>query len=299
VSAAPDGSLVVFAKLVEDPEEGEPNNPTLYAAAPEELDNRTEIGRGSSPLVSPDGTQVAVREEAEGYYLCPQAAQEGEDAPEDAEEAQQAGCFLGERVSFFPTDGSSPDEATHALGANVWDIFGWTEDHIVAGSTMNQNVWVGFAGAAHEEQLQVAFVGPDQVYAVNPAAQEILVSQEGSYGIRPIDEPEAPARLELALDAGDEVIGASWSPDGSLLFANLTSTRQTDIAFIDAASGEISFIDDAQGASHEAVWTPDGGHLASVIPAGTESFETVVCSVDGECSRPVEWNGPVRLLALY
>ena len=242
----------------------------------------TVLGPGTQPTWSPDHSLVAAVAPARGYTICDVPGQKGE---------RPRGCFEGERVVVY--DPAKPGPGEHALGADDWNIVGWTSGHkVLAASKPRRSLSLAFPGATFTEREEVPYV-PEELWGISPAEPVVLIHAEVGTEVVGLEDG-ARTKVEI----GDATLGAgAWSPDGALIATVLHTSDVTSLIVIEAESGAITQVPDSDGAYGSVVWSTDSQWFAFLRKAGDTRL--VLCDRELTCqSEGSPLRNGSRLLAL-
>jgi hypothetical protein len=271
--------------------------PVVRAAPIDDAGALEKLGPGRSPVWSPDSTEVAAVEKAEGSTKCPF---DPETTETEGQEVRPRGCVAGERIVVYPVPSGKP-EVSHGADAG-WSILGWggTESIVAIALTSEPFLVANSPGAGHEARQVLGFA-PAEVWGTSPASYTILVvgHENGTFFASPGEGTQPP--LEgLGARLGD----GAWAPDGETIAAALITGRvaaKTRLIMIDVAGNKYEVMEDTEGVQGNVVWAEDSESFAYVrtSPERKSRLEAVLCEVDDfECEPLFDWREGIKLLGL-
>jgi hypothetical protein len=299
VAVSPDGD---YLAVVEETSPAGPSaegfrKPVVRAATVDDPGTLEKLGQGRSPVWSPDSSEVAAVDEAEGHTKCPLDPATTET---EGEEVGLEGCVTAERIVVYPIPSGKP-EVTHGADAG-WSILGWggTESIVAIALTSEPFLVVNSPGAGHETRQVLGFA-PAEVWGTSPASYTILVvgHENGTFFASP-GEGSQPPLEGLGARLGD----GAWAPDGETIAAALITGRVTAksrLVMIDVPGNKYEVMEDTEGVQGNVVWAEDSESFAYVrtSPERKGRLEAVLCEVDDfECEPLFDWREGIKLLGL-
>lgn len=267
----PDAAEVIFmvdAAAPGRPSE-HPDDPILFRAPYDDPGAPVVLGKGSGPVLSPDGSSVAaVRKDEVVVFDLTASPEEGE------------------------------PEANVVLEGGDWRIAGWTapagkgdSPHLVAQDA--RGVWIADPQGGEVPSRPVLRDAPP-VLAVSPAEPLVLAGGK-SPALIPLGEG---GRTNLDMGGGS-LSAAEWSPDGKAVAVRTGQGPGSRLLVVDAESGEAEPVTGAENVGDEIIWmTPTGGYfLYEKINPGKRSG-LMQCNPELGCQNIVSILDDVRILGL-
>jgi hypothetical protein len=271
--------------------------PVVRAAPLDDPGALQKLGQGRSPVWSPDSSEVAAVDKAEGYTKCPLDPATTET---EGDEVRLEGCVTAERIVVYPVPSGKP-EVSHGADAG-WSILGWGgTDTIVAIALASEPFLVVNSPGAGHEARQVLGFAPAEVWGTSPASYTILVvgHEDGTFFASPGEGTQPP------LEGLGGLLGdGAWAPDGETIAAALIRGRvaaKSRLVMIDVAANTYEVMEGSEGVQGNVVWAEDSESFAYVrtSPERKGRLEAVLCEEDDfECEPLFDWREGIKLLGL-